>query len=62
MKKLMLFSNCTSLTSITIPEGVTSIGNSAFDFSSGLTSLTIPKESVSIENNCFNRCINLNDI
>ncbi|MEG0758397.1 MAG: leucine-rich repeat protein, partial [Raoultibacter sp.] len=35
--------SCSSLTSITIPEGVTSIGREAFAGCSGLTSLTIPE-------------------
>ena len=34
------FSNCTGLTSITIPKSVTNIGNQAFRYCSGLTSIT----------------------
>ena len=46
------FYNCYSLTSITIPNSVTSIGNSAFT-SSGLTSVTIPNNVTDIGNYAF---------
>ncbi|MBQ5839488.1 MAG: leucine-rich repeat protein, partial [Bacteroidaceae bacterium] len=36
------FSDCSGLTSVTIPNSVTSIGGSAFRSCSGLTSVTIP--------------------
>ncbi len=44
---------CSSLTSITIPEGVTSIGNNAFDGCSSLTNITIPESVTSIGFNPF---------
>ena len=37
------FENCSSLTSLTIPNSVTSIGNYAFRYCSGLTSITVEK-------------------
>ncbi len=48
------FSNCSSLTSITIPESVTSIGYGAFDGCSSLTTITIPESVTSIEKYAFN--------
>ncbi|MBR6633135.1 MAG: leucine-rich repeat protein [Clostridia bacterium] len=55
------FCNCTSLTSITIPNSVTSIGNSAF---SGikLNSIVIPNSVISVGYGAFSYCTNLTDI
>ena len=47
------FSNCTSLTSINIPNSVTSIGNSAFYNCKALKSITIPNSVTSIEDHAF---------
>lgn len=44
---------CTSLTSITIPNSVISIGESAFSECSSLTSVTIPNSVTSIEASAF---------
>jgi hypothetical protein len=44
----MRFSDCTGLTSVTIPSGVTSIGWYAFSDCTGLTSVTIPDSVTSI--------------
>ena len=44
------FWNCTSLTSITIPDRVTSIGANAFRSCTSLTSITIPDGVTSIGN------------
>jgi len=52
---------CSSLTSITIPNSVTSIGGSAFN-ACGLTSITIPKNVASVENNAFSNCTRLTSI
>ena len=49
-----VFSKCSSLTSLTIPNSVTSIGGYAFCGCTGLTgSLTIPNSVTSIGTNCF---------
>ena len=53
------FSNCTSLTSITIPDSVTTIGNNAFSGCSSLTSVTIPNSVESIGDNAFQNCSSL---
>ena len=51
------FRNCSSLTSITIPNSVTSIGDYAFELCSSLTSVTIPNSVTSIESSAFKYCI-----
>ena len=57
-----VFSNCISLTSLTLPNSITSIGSSAFLGCSGLTSLTIPVNVTSIGENAFSDCSNLTSI
>ena len=56
------FSWCPSLTSCTIENGITSIGNSAFTYSGGLTSIVIPDSVTSIGNSAFNYCSGLTSI
>ena len=56
------FSDCESLTSVTIPDSVTSIGNQAFDGCSCLTSITIPNSVISIGNSAFYNCKSLTSI
>jgi len=56
------FYGCTGLTSITIPDSVTSIGGSAFSDCSGLTSITIPDSVTSIGESAFYGCTNLTSI
>ena len=50
------------LTSITIPNSVTSIGNYAFNYCSGLTSITIPNSVTSIGEGAFCGCSSLASI
>ena len=56
------FSNCDSLTSVTIPEGVVSIYGYAFDFCDSLTSIRIPDSVTSINDDAFYRCFKLMSI
>ena len=53
---------CTGLTSIDIPNSVTSIGNLAFYSCSGLTSVDIPNSVTSIGSSAFRSCKNLTSI
>ncbi len=53
------FKNCTSLTSITIPDSVTTIGNNAFSGCSSLTSVTIGNSVTSIGSSAFDGCTSL---
>lgn len=54
--------NNTDICSITIPSGITTIGNYAFWNCSGLTSINIPNSVLSINEKAFAFCINLNSI
>ncbi|MBQ8341817.1 MAG: leucine-rich repeat protein [Clostridia bacterium] len=56
------FSGCSSLTSVAIPESVTSIGGSAFSGCSSLTSVTIPNSVTSIGNGAFKGCSSLTSV
>jgi hypothetical protein len=56
------FYNCSELTSITIPNGVTSIGDYAFFYCIGLTSVTIPNSVTSIEEYAFVNCSRLTSV
>ena len=56
------FFNCYSLSSITIPDGVTSIGSNAFYNSYSLSSITIPDGVTSIRSSAFSYCSSLSSI
>ena len=56
------FKDCNSLTSITIPESVTSLGSSCFYGCSSLTSITIPSSVTSLREGCFFGCSSLASI
>ena len=53
------FSNCTSLTSINIPDSVTSIGQYAFSWFESLASIDIPDSVTSIGEDAFYNCTSL---
>jgi hypothetical protein len=56
------FSGCRSLASITIPNGITSIGDYAFEGCTSLTSVTIPNGVTSIGVFAFRGCTSLTSI
>ncbi len=53
------FSWCSGLTSVNIPNSVTSIGEAAFAYCSGLTSVIIPNSVTSVGGSAFSGCSNL---
>ena len=57
-----MFIECTAITSVEIPDSVTTIGNSAFSMCTGLTSVTIPSSVTSIGRNAFGACSNLTSV
>lgn len=56
------FSDCSSLTSVTIPNSVTSIGSFAFSNCSNMTSISIPNSVTSIGDGAFSNCGSLNKV
>ena len=56
------FDDCNSLTNVTIPEGVTSIGSDAFYECTGLTNVTIPEGVTSIGSDAFSGCTGLTSV
>lgn len=58
----MAFRGCQKLTSITIPENVTSIGAGAFSYCTALTSIAIPGNVTKIGGQAFRGCTGLTSI
>ncbi len=57
-----MFLGCQSLKSVTIPDGVTKIGESAFSYCSNLTSVTIPNSLTGIGKWAFMGCKSLTNL
>lgn len=58
----LVFEDCSNLTDITLPDGITSIGLRAFSGCSNLTNITIPGSVTLIEENAFSFCRKLKTI
>ena len=56
------FRNCSSLTSVEVPDSVTSIGYEAFWYCSGLTSVVIGDSVTTIGSYAFSGCRNLTSV
>ena len=56
------FSKCSNLRSITLPDGLTTIGISAFNGCSSLSSITIPGSVTEIRGSAFRQCKSLQSI
>ncbi len=56
------FEDCNKLTSISLPNGITSIGEEAFYYCSSLVSVTIPNSVTSIGQGAFSGCSKLTSI
>ena len=57
-----LYLNDAEVTELTIPDGITSIGQNAFQGWAGLTSVKIPETVTSIGNNAFEGCTGLSSL
>jgi hypothetical protein len=57
----MAFNMCYVLNSVMIPEGVTSIGDTAFGSAQGLNMLTLPSTLTSIETGAFSSCYSMSE-
>ena len=56
------FSDCTNLTSVTIPDSVTDIGEKAFSLCGRLTSVTVGNGVTNIGDYAFNACTSLTSV
>lgn len=57
-----MFYSCRSLTSISLPDNITSIGYEAFSGCNELTSISIPNSVIKIRDSAFGGCISLESI
>ena len=58
----MAFYECSSLNSVIIPDGITSIGDGAFSACSSLTDIVIPDSVTSIGESAFEDCTSLKSL
>jgi len=56
------FAACRKITSVTIPENITTIGRNGFNTCTALTSIAIPENVTSIEDHAFENCYGLTEI
>ena len=56
------FQNCTDITSVVIPDSITSIGSSAFTGCASLISVTLPDSIRKIDINAFDACYRLVEV
>ena len=56
------FTRCSSLTSIDIPEGVTSIGKSCFSNCTSLANVSLPESLITLGENSFAKCSSLTNV
>ena len=56
------FYGCTSLTSVNLPEGLTTIGGGAFSYCTSLTSINLPERLTTIGSHAFYGCTSLSSI
>lgn len=56
------FRNCASLSQVTLPDGLLSIGSNAFQGCTSLTQVNLPGSLVSIDTHAFYRCPKLKQI
>lgn len=56
------FGRCTSLTTIKLPDGLTSIGGGAFGYCTSLTTINLPNSLTNITDNLFQGCRSLENV
>ena len=60
--KEQVFANCSALTSVSLPDGLTTIGNAAFEYCSSLATVSIGSGLTTIGNAAFANCTSLTGI